>query len=128
MAEATPSQDFTDWLAGLNLLPYLDQAQEWWIENGAINLSEVLENWQDFADDLGLKPLERKRIEKYVGNALSPRKIRGKLSQEILEWLQELHLAHHSEALLEWSEENGASSMDEVRANLGSFKDLYGLL
>ncbi|CAE7695066.1 fhkD [Symbiodinium sp. CCMP2456] len=130
MAEATPPQDFTDWLASLNLLPYLDQAREWWIENGAIDLSEVLENWQDFADDLGLKPLERKRIEKHVGNALRPMQTRGKLSklsQEIMDWMQELHLAHHSEALLEWSEENGASSMDEIRANWRSFVEKMDL-
>mmetsp|Transcript_52357 Transcript_52357/g.113458 ORF Transcript_52357/g.113458 Transcript_52357/m.113458 type:complete len:329 (-) Transcript_52357:242-1228(-) len=54
----------TAWLAELKLSKYSAAASEWIEEQGACNLDEVLENLDDFADALGLKPLERGRMEK----------------------------------------------------------------
>ena len=41
--------------------------------------------------------------------------------------MQELHLVHHADSLVEWCDENGASSMDEVRANWRSFVEKMDL-
>lgn len=110
-----PSQEFIDWLAKLNLSHYQDAACEWWITNGAISLSEVIENWEVFATDLALKPLERKRVEKDVANnAFNDSRFNHRLSQEVSEWLSELHLSHYTTQLLHWCQDNGASTMEEV--------------
>lgn len=47
---------------------YSDSARAWCGKMGAVNLSEVLENWEDFVTELKLKPLERKRVEKDVNS------------------------------------------------------------
>eukprot|EP00927_Polykrikos_kofoidii_P040626 TRINITY_DN34688_c0_g2_i1.p1 TRINITY_DN34688_c0_g2~~TRINITY_DN34688_c0_g2_i1.p1 ORF type:complete len:934 (-),score=164.30 TRINITY_DN34688_c0_g2_i1:132-2846(-) len=55
-----------DWLRGMNLQKYESKAIDWCIEMGAVSLTEVKECWEDFADALTLKPLERKRLAKGV--------------------------------------------------------------
>lgn len=56
----------SEWLAKLKLSPYEDAVISWCDSAGAVSINEILECWTDFADDLELKPLERKRLEKYV--------------------------------------------------------------
>lgn len=56
-----------DWLQKLSLQKYALQAHSWCSEMGAVSLEEVEESWEDFADALSLKPLERKRLAKAVG-------------------------------------------------------------
>eukprot|EP00927_Polykrikos_kofoidii_P077249 TRINITY_DN74208_c0_g1_i1.p1 TRINITY_DN74208_c0_g1~~TRINITY_DN74208_c0_g1_i1.p1 ORF type:complete len:562 (-),score=92.26 TRINITY_DN74208_c0_g1_i1:52-1737(-) len=52
-----------EWLQSLRLEKYTAQATEWCVEMGAISLSEVRDNLEDFASALQLKPLERRRLE-----------------------------------------------------------------
>jgi len=52
------------WLRELKLSPYLATASQWIEEQGACSLDEVVENLEDFADAIGLKKLERKRLER----------------------------------------------------------------
>eukprot|EP00928_Gymnodinium_smaydae_P010780 TRINITY_DN14062_c0_g2_i1.p1 TRINITY_DN14062_c0_g2~~TRINITY_DN14062_c0_g2_i1.p1 ORF type:complete len:890 (-),score=172.68 TRINITY_DN14062_c0_g2_i1:114-2783(-) len=58
--------DVAAFLQGASLLKHLAPAMSWCTEMGAVSVDEILENWEDFADDLKLKPLERKRLEKAV--------------------------------------------------------------
>merc|ERR1719453_2283221 len=53
-----------EWLTGLSLQKYGPQASGWCAEMGAVSIEEVEENWEDFADAMKLKPLERKRLAK----------------------------------------------------------------
>eukprot|EP00929_Paragymnodinium_shiwhaense_P025797 TRINITY_DN15520_c0_g1_i1.p1 TRINITY_DN15520_c0_g1~~TRINITY_DN15520_c0_g1_i1.p1 ORF type:complete len:954 (-),score=336.66 TRINITY_DN15520_c0_g1_i1:433-3294(-) len=46
------------------LQKYLARAEEWCAEMGAVHLDEVKECWEDLAEALGLKPLEKKRLAK----------------------------------------------------------------
>jgi len=50
------------WLRQLKLDSYSAAATEWAEEEGACSLEEIIENLEDFADGLKLKPLERKRL------------------------------------------------------------------
>jgi len=118
-----PTQEFIDWLAKLSLSHYQDAACEWWVANGAISLSEVIENWEAFVTDLQLKPLERKRVEKDVASASSNLHFHHRLSQEVTDWLQELHLSHYTTPLLQWCKENGASTMAELWLSWEIFAD-----
>merc|ERR1712216_459688 len=43
---------------------YLAPAAAWALEMGAAYLEEIIENKDDFADALELKPLERKRLDR----------------------------------------------------------------
>lgn len=52
------------WLDGMKLQKYEEQAATWCSEMGAYDLEEVKENGEELAEALGLKPLERKRMEK----------------------------------------------------------------
>lgn len=58
------SEEILVWLDKLRLGGYTAKAKAWCSRMGAVHVSEVLEEWTDFADDLKLKPLERKRVEK----------------------------------------------------------------
>ncbi|CAK9012298.1 unnamed protein product [Durusdinium trenchii] len=125
-SENAPSTEFIDWLVKLNLSKYHNAACDWWVANGAISLAEVIENWEVFVVDLGLKPLERKRVEKDVESTWrTTLRFNHRLSQEVSDWLQSLSLGHYTAALLEWCEENGASTMEEV---WGSWKDVVDKL
>jgi len=53
-----------EWLVGLSLQKYEAQAAQWCADMGAVCLVEVEENWEDFAEAMSLKPLERKRLAK----------------------------------------------------------------
>lgn len=52
------------WLEELQLGSYAEQARAWCESAGARNLDHLLERWQDFAAELKLKPLEKRRVEK----------------------------------------------------------------
>jgi len=52
------------WLAELKLMHYLEPAAKWAEEMGAATLDEILENVDDFACDLEMRPLEKKRLQK----------------------------------------------------------------
>jgi len=53
---------FNAWLRQLKLESYSAKTTKWIEEEGACSLEEVIENLEDFADGLNLKPLERKRL------------------------------------------------------------------
>jgi len=59
-------EGLADWLQGMSLLKYHERAIEWCQEMGALDVYEIEENWELFADELSLKPLERKRLAKKV--------------------------------------------------------------
>merc|ERR1719491_2516193 len=65
-------EGLSEWLTVLKLSHYAGAAQAWCKEAGAVSLSEGLEVWEDFADGLELKPLERKRIEKHLAEQAPP--------------------------------------------------------
>eukprot|EP00928_Gymnodinium_smaydae_P044444 TRINITY_DN29649_c0_g1_i1.p1 TRINITY_DN29649_c0_g1~~TRINITY_DN29649_c0_g1_i1.p1 ORF type:complete len:355 (+),score=112.31 TRINITY_DN29649_c0_g1_i1:160-1065(+) len=65
--EALPG--LTVWLAELQLSAYHEAASAWIDEQGACSLEEIVENLDDFADGLELKPLERARLEKGAEDA-----------------------------------------------------------
>jgi len=52
------------------LAEYEEEATKWCIEMGAALLEEVAENADDFAEALGLKPIERQRLQKWVTHIL----------------------------------------------------------
>merc|ERR1712032_384925 len=54
-----------EWLKDLKLASYMEAAKDWCSSMGAADLDEVKESWEDFADGLTLKPLERKRLQKH---------------------------------------------------------------
>ena len=56
--------DLEKFLEGARLSKYLQAALDWCDEQGAAAIEDVAENADDFADALGLKPLERKRLAK----------------------------------------------------------------
>jgi len=60
-----------EWLEGVSLQKYATKAAEWCQEMGAVSLDEVEEAWEEFADGLALKPLERKRLQKAVNGGLT---------------------------------------------------------
>lgn len=63
-------QDLAEWLAQVSLLEYFDAASEWCMEMGAVSLEEVAENIVDFAEGVGLKPIERQRVQKWAASLL----------------------------------------------------------
>uniref|UniRef100_A0A7S0FDT1 Protein kinase domain-containing protein n=1 Tax=Pyrodinium bahamense TaxID=73915 RepID=A0A7S0FDT1_9DINO len=68
----TVSAELEGWLERLRLEKYSERARAWCEKEGAVHLNEVLENWEDFANALSLKPLERKRVEKDVNSRRGP--------------------------------------------------------
>mmetsp|Transcript_44179 Transcript_44179/g.127805 ORF Transcript_44179/g.127805 Transcript_44179/m.127805 type:complete len:846 (+) Transcript_44179:226-2763(+) len=65
-ASSSPVEGLGEWLRGLSLQKYEARAVEWCLEMGAVSLEEVEEEWEDLAEALALKPLERKRLAKAV--------------------------------------------------------------
>ncbi|CAD7961696.1 unnamed protein product [Amoebophrya sp. A120] len=65
------------WLKELRLEHYLTAAQNWCREMGAADYLEILEEAQQFAADLKMKPLEAKRINEYL------KQHRGKLHSAV---------------------------------------------
>ena len=59
-----------EWLASMSLEKHLPAAILWCHEQGAVSMKEVSENWQDVAEALNLKPLEKKRMERERNGAL----------------------------------------------------------
>eukprot|EP00440_Ansanella_granifera_P002228 gb/GFBE01002415.1/.p1 GENE.gb/GFBE01002415.1/~~gb/GFBE01002415.1/.p1 ORF type:complete len:298 (+),score=79.71 gb/GFBE01002415.1/:1-894(+) len=59
------------WLAELRLSGYEKAAASWAEEQGACELEEIVENLEDFASDLGLKPLEKKRLMQGAESAVA---------------------------------------------------------
>mmetsp|Transcript_91163 Transcript_91163/g.190644 ORF Transcript_91163/g.190644 Transcript_91163/m.190644 type:complete len:723 (-) Transcript_91163:196-2364(-) len=70
-AEEELSAEIVAWMEQLKLTPYLGKAKAWCNNMGAVHVSEILENVEEFILDLGLKPLEKKRVEK-AKNGESP--------------------------------------------------------
>lgn len=56
--------DLSKFLEGARLAKYLKPALTWCNEQGAATIEELVENVDDFSLDLGLKPLEKKRLTK----------------------------------------------------------------
>jgi len=59
-------EGLTTWLKGLSLQQYQERAIEWCQEMGALDVNEIEEEWEDFADALSLKRLERNRLSRAV--------------------------------------------------------------
>jgi len=55
-------QDLSACLRDVKLAKSIAAAETWVRENGAVGMDEVAENFVDFSDFVGLKPLERKRL------------------------------------------------------------------
>jgi len=66
--ERRASEELNAWLEKLRLVQYKVAALEWCRKMGAADVQEVLENWEVFAAELKLKPLEKKRVEKDAAN------------------------------------------------------------
>ncbi|CAK0852940.1 unnamed protein product [Prorocentrum cordatum] len=66
--------------AQLKLTGYTSQAAAWAEEQGACSLEELVENMDDLADELGMKPLERKRLAS--GAAEAAEAVRRELQEE----------------------------------------------
>eukprot|EP00434_Breviolum_minutum_P000924 symbB.v1.2.000814.t1/scaffold44.1/size390916/27 len=66
VVKAAPRQEVVPklhaWLVKLQLESYLAAAEEWAEEQGAVSLEEIVEFGEDFAKDLKMKSLERKRV------------------------------------------------------------------
>eukprot|EP00435_Cladocopium_sp_Y103_P066648 s56_g28.t4 len=62
--EECPVEGLQEWLQSISLHHYGPKAAEWCVEMGAVSLEEIKESWEDFAQDLSLKPLETKRLQK----------------------------------------------------------------
>ncbi|CAL1153904.1 unnamed protein product [Cladocopium goreaui] len=62
--EECPVEGLQEWLQSISLHHYGPKAAEWCVEMGAVSLEEIKESWEDFAQDLSLKPLEKKRLQK----------------------------------------------------------------
>jgi len=56
--------DLEKFLEGARLSKYLKKATDWCEEQGAASIEDIVENVDDFAEDMGLKPLEKKRLVK----------------------------------------------------------------
>eukprot|EP00929_Paragymnodinium_shiwhaense_P014569 TRINITY_DN12248_c0_g1_i1.p1 TRINITY_DN12248_c0_g1~~TRINITY_DN12248_c0_g1_i1.p1 ORF type:complete len:765 (+),score=260.68 TRINITY_DN12248_c0_g1_i1:70-2364(+) len=54
----------SEFLRSLKLSQYEVQAIAWCVREGAAELDEVKDSWEDLADCLKLRPMERKRLEK----------------------------------------------------------------
>mmetsp|Transcript_70955 Transcript_70955/g.178950 ORF Transcript_70955/g.178950 Transcript_70955/m.178950 type:complete len:419 (+) Transcript_70955:80-1336(+) len=64
-------KDLEKFLEGARLSKYLKSALEWCDEQGAASIEDVVENVPEFSDAMGLKPLERKRLEKAAASMAS---------------------------------------------------------
>jgi len=62
------------WLEALKLEKYSDAMNKWIEDQGPCCLEEVLECCEELADDLGLKPIEKKRLLKDGADAVEPAK------------------------------------------------------
>ncbi|CAJ1461614.1 unnamed protein product, partial [Effrenium voratum] len=52
------------WLSRLRLEAHGDAIRSWAAEMGAVSLEELAEHWAELSADLGLRPLERRRLER----------------------------------------------------------------
>lgn len=59
-----------DFLSELGLSEYEEEVVKWASDMGAISLEELVENAQDLSEAIGLKPLERKRLERHGPQAM----------------------------------------------------------
>mmetsp|Transcript_105075 Transcript_105075/g.208884 ORF Transcript_105075/g.208884 Transcript_105075/m.208884 type:complete len:521 (-) Transcript_105075:67-1629(-) len=57
-------EELNPWLERLHLVQYDDEANAWCSQNNVASLDQLLQNWQSFADNIKLKTLERRRVEK----------------------------------------------------------------
>jgi len=57
-------EELSPWLKELNLEQYADKARAWCETNDACCLDQLLQHWEEFADSLELKKLERRRVQK----------------------------------------------------------------
>lgn len=71
---AEPIKGLSAWLNILDLGSYFKAAAEWVEEQGAVNLEELVENLEDFADDLKFTGPERKRLELQAEDAIASAK------------------------------------------------------
>eukprot|EP00929_Paragymnodinium_shiwhaense_P000305 TRINITY_DN100544_c0_g1_i1.p2 TRINITY_DN100544_c0_g1~~TRINITY_DN100544_c0_g1_i1.p2 ORF type:complete len:430 (+),score=134.64 TRINITY_DN100544_c0_g1_i1:73-1362(+) len=64
LEQETLERDLGKFLEGARLQKYQEQALAWCTEQGAATIEDVVENADDFAEALSLKPLEKKRLQK----------------------------------------------------------------
>mmetsp|Transcript_38353 Transcript_38353/g.88729 ORF Transcript_38353/g.88729 Transcript_38353/m.88729 type:complete len:410 (-) Transcript_38353:103-1332(-) len=62
--EEVLERDLEKFLEGARLSKYMQAALDWCDDQGAASIEDIVENADDFADALSLKPLERKRLLK----------------------------------------------------------------
>merc|ERR1711953_1010363 len=56
--------DLEKFLEGARLSKYFKKASDWCEEQGAASIEDIVENVDDFAEAMALKPLEKKRLVK----------------------------------------------------------------
>jgi len=62
--------DLEKFLESARLSKYFEPAKEWCEEQGAASIEDIVENAEDFAEALSMKPLERKRLNKAAAAAV----------------------------------------------------------
>jgi len=72
-SEPRVNENLENWLEKLYLQGYSEQVHAWCAKTGFKHLSDVLSHWEEFADALGLKVLERRRVERFVKSGTIPR-------------------------------------------------------
>eukprot|EP00811_Abedinium_folium_P031131 NODE_503_length_2982_cov_63.584588.p1 GENE.NODE_503_length_2982_cov_63.584588~~NODE_503_length_2982_cov_63.584588.p1 ORF type:complete len:827 (-),score=234.66 NODE_503_length_2982_cov_63.584588:275-2755(-) len=133
-----------DWLDELRLKQYESKALEWCDQMGAAEVDEVIENWQDFCDELSLKCLERNRVQKKCegGQKADPQKGTAPASvpkaaaqtpptdeavRGLYNWLDGLRLTQYENKAVEWCDQMGAADVDEVIENWQDLCDVLSL-
>ncbi|CAE7338349.1 Hip14 [Symbiodinium pilosum] len=69
--EEVLERDLEKFLESARLSKYMQAALDWCDEQGAASIEDIVENTDDFAEALSLKPLERKRLLKAAESVLS---------------------------------------------------------
>eukprot|EP00446_Apocalathium_sp_SHHI-4_P003281 CAMPEP_0177189334 /NCGR_PEP_ID=MMETSP0367-20130122/20212_1 /TAXON_ID=447022 ORGANISM="Scrippsiella hangoei-like, Strain SHHI-4" /NCGR_SAMPLE_ID=MMETSP0367 /ASSEMBLY_ACC=CAM_ASM_000362 /LENGTH=413 /DNA_ID=CAMNT_0018636863 /DNA_START=95 /DNA_END=1336 /DNA_ORIENTATION=- len=62
--------DLEKFLESARLSKYLEPAMKWAEEQGAASIEDIAENLEDFSEAIGLKPLEKKRLEKIAATVV----------------------------------------------------------
>ncbi|CAK9024975.1 unnamed protein product [Durusdinium trenchii] len=96
-------------LSSCELLHYEERACQWCKEVGAVQLCEVMENWQDLAEHLRLKPAERRRLAEVSGDQ------EDSASSWLLPWLESLQLAHYAPEAKAWCATMGAVDCSDLK-------------
>jgi len=60
---------YTKFMTDLSMQAYMSRGNAWCNQMGADSVDEIRENWEDFANAIGLLPLQKKRLQKHCQGA-----------------------------------------------------------